>query len=54
MEWQVNLPDVNQWQPDSGHEVNLSAGLLLTCQAAQSRIIAEADIERRQVQRLQF
>ena len=47
MEWKENLPDVRQWVPDSDQEVNLGSGLLQTCQAAQSRIIAEADIERR-------
>ena len=47
MKWQENLPDVSKWQPDSGHTENLKDGLLLTCQAAQQRIIAEGDIERR-------
>ena len=47
MEWEDNLPDVSLWQPDSGHKENLSVGLMLTCQASQSRIVAEAGIERR-------
>ena len=42
-----NLPDVSQWQPNSSSKENLGNGLLLTCQAAQSRIVAEAKIERR-------
>ena len=46
MDWQDNLPNVGLWQPNSGHRDNLSAGLLITCQAAQSRITAEAAIER--------
>ena len=47
MEWADNLPNVSEWQPDPGRKETLSAGLLLTCQAAQSRIISEGDIERR-------
>lgn len=47
MEWDENIPNVSLWQPDPGRVETLSAGLLLTCQAAQSRIISEADIERR-------
>ena len=46
MKWNENLPDVNKWQPSSAHHETLSAGLLLTCQAAQARIVAEAVIER--------
>ena len=47
MEWEDNLPDVSLWQPDYGHKETLGTGLLLTCQAAQCRIIAEAEIERK-------
>ena len=47
MKWQHNLPDVSKWQPDSGHTENLKNGLLLTCQAAQQRIVAEGAIEQR-------
>ena len=47
MEWYEDLPEVTDWTPVSGHEENLSNGLLLTCQAAQSRIVAEAQIERK-------
>ena len=47
MNWNEDLPDVDKWQPYSGQGQTLSSGLLLTCQAAQSRIIAEAEIERK-------
>ncbi len=47
MQWQQDLPDVSKWQPDSGHAENLKNGLLLTCQAAQQRIVAEGAIEQR-------
>ena len=47
MDWHEGLPDASKWQPDAGREETLSAGLLFTCQAAQSRIIAEAAVERR-------
>ena len=47
MEWADNLENVSEWQPDSGRAETLRTGLLLTCQAAQSRIISEANIERR-------
>ena len=46
-EWKENLPDVNKWQPNTARNETLSAGLLLTCQAAQARIVSEAGIERR-------
>ena len=46
MEWKENLPDVSKWQPNAARNETLSAGLLLTCQAAQVRIISEAAIER--------
>ena len=47
MKWNEDLPDISHWLPDASHTENLRSGLLLTCQAAQSRIIAEAGIERR-------
>ena len=47
MKWQQNLPDVSKWQPDPGHTENLKNGLLLTCQAAQQRIVTEGAIEQR-------
>ena len=47
MKCQQNLPDVSKWQPDSGHTENLKNGLLLTCQAAQQRIVSEGAIEQR-------
>ena len=40
-----NLPDVGKWQPQSEKSKTLSAGLEMTCQAVQSRIINEANIE---------
>ena len=46
MEWKENLPDVSKWQPNTARDETLSAGLLLTCQAAQARIVSEAAIER--------
>ncbi len=46
MNWDDNLPDVSTWQPDPRASETLETGLLLTCQAAQRRIIAEAEIER--------
>ena len=47
MDWDENLPDVSAWQPHFGSSQTLSNGLLLTCQAIQSRIVREAEIERR-------
>ncbi len=47
MEPNDNLPDVSRWQPRSHRSVTLSNGLLITCQAIQSRIISESKIERR-------
>ena len=46
MKWNENIPDVSQWRPDTDPKENLGSGLLLTCQAAQSRIVSEATIER--------
>ena len=47
MEWNDDLPDVDAWQPRSDKSPALGNGLLITCQAIQSRIIREAEIERR-------
>ncbi len=47
MNWNEQLPDVDKWQPYSGRRETLSSGLLLTCQVAQNRIIAEAEIEKK-------
>ena len=47
MNWQDNLPDVKTWQPLSDKTDILSAGLEMTCQAVQSRIINETLIEER-------
>ena len=46
MNWEENLPDVNVWKPRDNKTNTLSNGLLLTCQAVQSRIVREAEIER--------
>ena len=45
MNWKDNLPDVGKWQPQSEKSKTLSAGLEMTCQAVQSRIVNEANIE---------
>ena len=47
MKWSDDLPDVSSWQPRSDRRVNLSAGLMITCQAAQARIVNEAENERK-------
>ena len=46
MEWNEELPDVTKWQPRSHTETTLNEALLMTCQAAQRRILREAEIER--------
>ena len=46
LEWKENLPDVSKWQPNTARNETLSSGLLLTCQAAQARLVSEAAIER--------
>ncbi len=45
MNWNDNLPDVGKWQPKTEKSKDLSAGLEMTCQAVQSRIVNEANIE---------
>ena len=45
MNWKDKLPDVGKWQPQSEKSETLSAGLEMTCQAVQSRIVDEANIE---------
>ena len=45
MNWRKNLPDVTTWQPLTDRAYVLSAGLEMTCQAIQRRIINEAMIE---------
>ena len=47
MKWSDDLPDVRSWQPRSDKQVTLSAGLMLTCQAAQARIVSETENEKR-------
>ena len=46
MKWNEELPDVTKWQPRSHTESTLSEALLMSCQAAQCRILREAQIER--------
>ena len=46
MKWDEKLPDVSKWQPRSHPRATLSKGLMISCQAAQSRILREAEIER--------
>lgn len=46
MKWNEELPDVTRWQPRSHAESTLSSALLMSCQAAQFRILREAEIER--------
>ncbi len=45
MNWRDKLPDVRNWQPQSEKSKTLSAGLEMTCQAVQRRIVNEASIE---------
>ena len=47
MKWSENLPDVSGWQPRTDKALPLRKGLMVTCQAIQSRIVNEAEIERR-------
>ncbi len=47
MKWNDDLPDVSAWEPRADKSPTLGNGLLITCQAIQSRIIREAEIERR-------
>ncbi len=47
MKWNDDLPDVSTWQPRSDRQANLSTGLMITCQAAQTRIINEAENEKK-------
>ena len=47
MEWNDGLPDASAWQPRSDKAPALDNGLLLTCKAIQSRIVREAEIEKK-------
>ena len=47
MKWNDDLPNVSTWQPRNDRQENLSTGLMITCQAAQTRIINEAENERK-------
>ena len=46
MKWNEEPPDVTKWQPRSHTEATLSKALLMSCQAAQCRILRGAEIER--------
>ena len=46
MKWNEGLPNVNEWLPRSHKEATLREALLMSCQAAQCRILREAEIER--------
>ena len=46
LEWNEKLPDVTKWQPRSHKETTLSEALLMSCRAAQDRILREAEVER--------
>ena len=45
MDWNKNLPDVSQWQPQSSKRGTLGDALMMTCQVAQRRIAAAAAAE---------
>ena len=40
------IPDVSKWQPRSDRSDTLDKSLLMTCQAIQSRILSEANVEK--------
>ena len=46
MKWNEELPDVTKWQPRSHREATLGKAMLKSCQAAQQRILREAEVER--------
>ena len=46
LKWNDKLPDVTKWQPRSHKETTLGEALLMSCQAAQGRILREVEIER--------
>ena len=45
MNWDENLPDVGNWQPESSKQDTLSNALMITCQVAQKRIVSRAEAE---------
>lgn len=45
MDWNKNLPDVGQWQPQSSKRGTLGDALMMTCQVAQRRLLAAAEAE---------
>ncbi len=40
-----NLPDVSNWTPRSHRSNSLGQGLMMSCNAAQARIISQAEVE---------
>ncbi len=40
-----NLPDVSNWTPRSHRSNSLGQGLMMSCHAAQARIISQAEVE---------
>ena len=45
MDWSTNLPDVDQWQPQSSKRGTLGDALMMSCQIAQRRVVAAAEAE---------
>lgn len=45
MRWNRNLPDVSVWSPRAHRSESLRQGLMLSCQAAQARIVSQAEVE---------
>ena len=45
MQWNENLPDVSDWTPRAHRSNSLGQGLMMSCHAAQARIISQAEVE---------
>ena len=45
MPWNENLPDVSDWTPRAHRSSSLGQGLMMSCHAAQARIISQAQVE---------
>ena len=45
MDYEDNLPDVGQWGPAGNKQETLTNALMMTCQIAQRRIVARAQVE---------
>ena len=46
MDWNDNLPDSCNWQPEPNKQDTLTDALMITCQIAQMRIVARAEAEK--------